>query len=78
MVRDYLWLLGITCDVQYHCCTLLLIYMELISDLRQVGVFSNIKIDRHDITEILSKVVLNTITLALYLHTETYIESVRN
>ena len=52
---------------------LLLIYMKLISDLRQVGVFSNIKIDRQDITEILSKVVLNTITLALYLHTENVI-----
>jgi hypothetical protein len=74
MVSDYLWWLGITCDVHYHCCTLLLIYMELIDDLRQVGVFSNIKkIYRHDITEILSKVVLNTITLALYLHTETVI-----
>jgi hypothetical protein len=31
--------------------------MELIGDLRQVCVFSNIKIDRHDITEILLKVV---------------------
>ena len=58
--------------------------IKFISDLRQVGGFPRVirfsspqKTDRHDITEILSKVVLNTITLALYLDTET-IESVRN
>ena len=38
-----------------------------VSDLRHVGVFlrfpSPIKTDRHDITEILLKVALNTITL---------------
>ena len=45
--------------------------MKLVSDLRQVCGFlwfpTAIKIDRHDITEILLKVVLNTKTITLSL-----------
>jgi len=47
--------------------------IKFVSDLRQVGDFLRVltpvsstnKIERHDITEILLKVALNTITLAL-------------
>jgi hypothetical protein len=42
--------------------------IKLVSDLRQVGGFSGYstkKTDNHDITEILLKVALNTITLTL-------------
>ena len=46
--------------------------IKFVSDLRQVGgfsavtpVFSTNKTDRHDITETLLKVALNTITLTL-------------
>ena len=49
------------------------------SDLRQVGDFlwvlllpPTIKYDRHDITEILLKVVLNTITLTLKFYVKYY------
>jgi hypothetical protein len=44
--------------------------IKFLSDMRQVGVFSvysTNKTNRHDITEILLRVVLNTITLTLIL-----------
>ena len=37
--------------------------IKFVNDLRQVGGFLPNKTDRHDIAEILLKVVLNTITL---------------
>jgi hypothetical protein len=49
--------------------------IKFVSDLRQVGGFSlgtpvssTNKTDRHDITEILLKVALNTITLTLTIY----------
>ena len=43
--------------------------IKLVADLRQVGGFARVSstnsADRHDITEILLKVALNTITLTL-------------
>jgi hypothetical protein len=48
--------------------------MKFVSDLRQIGGFHQVlvsstnKTDRHDITEKLLKVTLNTITLTLKLH----------
>ena len=44
--------------------------IKFLSDMRQVGgflVYSTSKTDSHDITEILSRLVLNTITLTLIL-----------
>jgi hypothetical protein len=46
--------------------------IKFVSDLRQVGGFlrfpSPIKSDRHDITEILLKVALNTLTLTQFIY----------
>ena len=40
--------------------------INFVSEMRQVGGFLQQKTDHHDITEILLKVVLNTITLYAY------------
>ena len=40
--------------------------IKFVSDLRQVVVFSTNKTDRHDITEILLKVALNTINQSIH------------
>ena len=41
--------------------------IKFLSDMRQFAVYSTNKTNRHDITEILLRVVLNTITLTLIL-----------
>jgi len=42
--------------------------IKLVSDLRQVGGFLTNKTDGHDMTDILLKVALNTITLILNMY----------
>ena len=42
--------------------------IKFVSDLRQVGGFLHQNTDRHDTTEILLKVALNTINKQTYLH----------